>query len=490
MPDPVKIKLLTELEFAASATTSNHKEKVITELFNQYVRDFCLGSFGSASPTTLNGISDNPADLERLTTHNFASATRGSTAHTEVELERGRVPWCIDFDDPVLEDTRLGLQHLFGILVGDSFSRSHPRVHKAETEVSSVVLGDYWGKFFDTYRSESNSIDDIRRKFALTRPFLAFTVKPRTGWHELDIDVVAKLVREVILAGFDMVEWDTRYLWPRSDEHDQNLIRLINVAHEAGQARGRGAVFSPNLTMPWSAVEPLVNRIFQECDHELLGFKVDGNLDGLSTIQAIRRGFPEFRPIITSYPLLAYSPIGKRLGPDTFKKWLALSGADIIYPGGAPRLRAGGEIDRDSVRGAQIRYDKIVSKGWPMPSVAGGVHPGDFHALIELLGYNHALFVGGGVALHKDGILAGVKWASEALDEAAELGRDASETVWQRSSKVFGDNRSRFEDVEVGETNFEYVNPEQLLEQSDVARFQSRPAVEETDPRTEPDSGL
>lgn len=412
------------------------------------------------------------------------------TAHKEEDLDKGLIPWSIDFDADFLLDVEVGLQHLLGILLGDPFSRSHPDVESATTSVQSVTLGHVWQNYFKEYRTYSNSLEEIKDKYCPERPFLAFTAKPRMGWHELSIKAMEELVRGVIDAGFDMFELDTRYLWPRGDDHDQNLIRLINAASEAADARGRRGVFCPNLTMPWATAERVADLIFQRCDQAEIAFKIDGGLDGLSTIQSIRRKYKDEKPIITSYPLLSYSPLSKRLGDSTFKKWLALSGADIIYPGGAPRLRLGGEIDRETLRQAQLNYNRITSKGWPLPSIAGGVHPGEFHALIELLGYNHALFIGGGVALHKDGILAGARWASNALDMASELGREKDVKVWDRSEKRFKDNRGLFDENVVGTSNFEYIPPKELLEESDVERFVDRTAVQTTDNNIEPKEGL
>jgi hypothetical protein len=68
--------------------------------------------------------------------------------------------------------------------------------------------------------------------------------------------------------------------------------------------------------------------------------KIDGNLDGLSTVQAIRSGTFNLhkQPILTCYPVLKYA-LQPALGRAGFVRMLALSGVDIIYPGQSPNFR-------------------------------------------------------------------------------------------------------------------------------------------------------
>jgi ribulose 1,5-bisphosphate carboxylase large subunit-like protein len=56
-----------------------------------------------------------------------------------------------------------------------------------------------------------------------------------------------------------------------------------------------------------------------------------------------------------------------------------------------------------------------------MPTVAGGVYPGQLHGFYEHLGPKVAYFVGGAVALHKDGPKRGAEMCVRTLREAVEL---------------------------------------------------------------------
>jgi hypothetical protein len=61
-----------------------------------------------------------------------------------------------------------------------------------------------------------------------------------------------------------------------------------------------------------------------------------------------------------------------------------------------------------------------------MPTIAGGVHPGQLQAFYELVGPKVAYFLGGAVALHPEGPVEGAKLCVEVLEAAMGLAREAS----------------------------------------------------------------
>ena len=109
--------------------------------------------------------------------------------------------------------------------------------------------------------------------------------------------------------------------------------------------------------------------------------------------------------------------------------FLSLSGADIIYPGGRPtfpnerRPVWGSHADGWS-RAARI-YDDMISRHWPMPTIAGGIHPGHLQACYELVGPNVGYFLGGAVALHPESPVLGARLCVEVLENAIALAAEA-----------------------------------------------------------------
>ena len=111
------------------------------------------------------------------------------------------------------------------------------------------------------------------------------------------------------------------------------------------------------------------------------------------------------------------------------------------------------------------RYRDLTKNGWPMLSIAGGVYPGQLQAFYELLGPDVAWFLGGGVALHKDGPAAGaalcVEIAREAAEKKAKAGSDWSGDLSQKLSEQ---SDSMFKDRSMlSEDQLRYVSPKTHL---------------------------
>jgi hypothetical protein len=209
----------------------------------------------------------------------------------------------------------------------------------------------------------------------------------------------------------------------------------------------------------------------RDCPYPVV-LKIDGGFDGFGSVQAIRgKGLRDGRkcgPIITCYPLMQ-NALSEYIPADQYVSRLAASGVDIIYPGGRPdigtmvrSLEGAGQDNRvASVR----RYKNLAQKGWPMLSIAGGIYPGQLQAFYEVLGPDVAWFLGGGVALHKDGPRAGaalcVQIAKEAAVKRAKAGSDWSDDISERLSEQAD---SMFKDRSMlSEEQLRYVSPKTHL---------------------------
>jgi hypothetical protein len=286
-------------------------------------------------------------------------------------------------------------------------------------------------------------------------------------------------------AGFHLVEIDTRNL--RLD--DEELERLVDLAKEAekvGDSEGRITRFSPNLSVPGHLAIGYVKQ-FLEATKDPVVIKVDGGLDGISSCQAIRTKIDRSKfqdkppgalvksgktPIITCYPLLRET-LGDRVTKDFFIDALALSGADIIYPGGRPNLYAENSVGGRRSLGVEKgliepvrRYHRYVHQGWPMPTVAGGIFAGELHSYYELLGPDVAFFLGGGVALHKDGPIAGAKLCAKVIRQSMSRRAEAG-NEWP-SSPLSDDLIKEVESAykSKNDKKHSYVNPGSILDEN------------------------
>ena len=328
-----------------------------------------------------------------------------------------------------------GLQHLVGLLTDGLPSKTGSLQWKnakvVSLELSDVLRAEAEARFRTGF---AHTIADIRDAFDLRpdRPLLAFSFKPRVGVQYPELE---KIAGDLAAAGFNIIEFDTRRIEDpalgTNPSTVDNWMRIQEVMTRS--AKGRPVAFSPNLsTRTDIAVETAMEWCKRMQPNHPTTIKVDGGLDGLSTIQAIREKIKQESPIITCFPLLRRS-LSNSLGagPDGWVDLLAMSGADIIYPGDRPsftddrgRIVSGDDLMNSTSR-AQRRYKKFMDRGWPMPSFAAGAHAGDIHVAQNLLGGGTAMFLGEALTASNLGIKAAGELIAEIVDEtAAEMSSD------------------------------------------------------------------
>lgn len=377
-----------------------------------------------------------------------------------------------EFSDP-----QLGLQKLVHVLVSDLFERrvsDEPSVLK----VDKVDISALEKKFISHYRKGSWSKKQIREAFGLKKnePLLAFTIKPRSGLTPSDYK---HIVRSTLEGGFHVVEMDTRDLDIQGSDRRRLLRELSQIALDTC-SENKVRRFSANLSGPAYAIRDVLmelHDLHQEGGRKPWMVKVDGNLDGLSTIQAIRNGFGDItslaqQPIITCYPVLKYGLI-KYIPGETFVRMLALSGADIIYPGKRPIFPIDHAIEGEELQSSKDHYEESrmlpgTAQEFPLLSVAGGINIGQVHAIMALLGGDIAFFVGGGLALSKKGLPK----AAEAFTQACLIARTSfSHAEWD--PQIFKDQFVPLTNIyrKGGETlpkEFEYFNVCKLVGQTEL----------------------
>jgi ribulose-bisphosphate carboxylase large chain len=121
-------------------------------------------------------------------------------------------------------------------------------------------------------------------------------------------------------------------------------------------------------------------------------------------------------------------------------KWMRLAGVDHIHAGtvvgkleGDPFTTRGYyDICREEHNPLQLEHGLFFEQNWAsmrkvMPVASGGIHAGQMHQLVTLLGEDCVLQFGGGTIGHPDGIAAGAaanRVALEAMIFARNEGRD------------------------------------------------------------------
>jgi ribulose 1,5-bisphosphate carboxylase large subunit-like protein len=232
------------------------------------------------------------------------------------------------------------------------------------------------------------------------------------------------------------------------------LQALLSLAQEAATLNcGHQTRFAINASGPPDRCLKITQEVIaaHAAPHVI---KIDGGLDGLSACQLVRTQIGQ-DPIITCYPLLGNQMRG-RVPQRVFVKFLIWSGADIIYPSELPQLGSAAQINATSIAEGVAWYDEITASYAAMPTIAGGIYPGQLHAYYELLGEDVAFFLGGAVALHPDGPIRGAELCKKIIDEAVR-------------KKIYGDS-TKLSDALILEiessfgTQYPYIAPQQLKE--------------------------
>lgn len=357
-----------------------------------------------------------------------------------------------------------GLQLLVNLLAGDTFPTEAAGCSWSHVHVHSVTLpAALRSQAIECFRGEAHTIEEIRGAFELParQPLLAYSLKPRVG---PTFDEIRRMTLDVLAEGFNIVELDSRNLALRSAD----LSRWIDLGREAAQVGSHKTAFSPNLSIP----APQLIDVVSEWTDKIgpLGppvVKIDGGLDGLSGLQAVRRALCGPRsPYITSYPILR-NWLGSAIGDSTWAEFLSLSGADIIYPGGRPTF----PNEQRPVWGSNVKswssaargYDEVIHRHWPMPTLAGGVHPGQLQALYELLGPNVAYFLGGAVALHPEGPAKGARLCADVLKATIELADDAMRSGDAHAYDLPGRLLNRVEGTPYPNARLNYFSPKNIF---------------------------
>lgn len=410
------ISIKGTLKYDVVAGQPAPEENEAYQVLDQIATDAVYGSFADLPPYWQDEWARPLADL----------------AHCKVkQREKSTFDFELSITEDLFQVKPAGLQHMIGVLAGDLFHLSLPIPNPPDIEITDVTLPPLmWGEAVKMFRTDkAYTIAQVRSAFKLApgEPLLAFSFKPRTS---VKFDILRQMTLDVLAAGFHIVELDTRNLNLQADD----LNQLVGLAREASELGKRHVTrFSPNLSVPSHLVVPMVER-FLEVQADPVVIKIDGGLDGISSCQAIRGAFSKIpgegkggfagrAPIITCYPLLR-KQLANRVSDTFFREALALSGADIIYPGGRPLLgkaRALDAAEHGRLRSAVSSYYEILDRGWPMPTVAGGIHVGELHTFYELLGPNTAFFLGGAVALHKEGPAEGARLCVKVIKEAIQL---------------------------------------------------------------------
>jgi ribulose 1,5-bisphosphate carboxylase large subunit-like protein len=99
-----------------------------------------------------------------------------------------------------------------------------------------------------------------------------------------------------------------------------------------------------------------------------------------------------------------------------------------------------------------------------MPTIAAGVHPGQLQAFYELVGPKVAYFLGGAVALHPEGHVAGAKLCVEVLEAAINRATAAALSGDDYAQDLPTRLLARVEQTRYPRTELNYFSPASIFD--------------------------
>jgi len=269
------------------------------------------------------------------------------------------------------------------------------------------------------------------------RPLLGATVKPKLG---LSARNYARVVYEALRGGLDFTKddeninsqpfmhWRDRYLF---------VMEAVNKATaDTGEIKGH------YLNVTAATMEDMYERadFAKQLGSPIIMIDL---VIGYTAIQSMAKWARKNGVLLHLHRAGHSTYTRQKTHGVSFRviaKWMRLAGVDHIHAGtvlgkleGDPRTTAGYyqtlrgmKYDADPTIGLYFEQDWASLPG-VMPVASGGIHAGQMHQLIDLLGEDVVLQFGGGTFGHPHGIAAGAaanRIACEAIIQARNEGRD------------------------------------------------------------------
>jgi ribulose-bisphosphate carboxylase large chain len=283
-------------------------------------------------------------------------------------------------------------------------------------------------RFLEYFKGPVKGVRGVREIFRVyDRPIVGTVPKPKEGYTPEEVE---KLAFELLYGGLDYIKDDENLASPSFCRFEARARAIMKVIDKVERETGERKVWFANIT---SDVREMEKRLKLVADYGNPYVMVDVVVTGWSALTYIRDKAEEYGLAIHAHRAMhAAFTRNKYHGISMYvlAKLYRVIGVDQLHVGTAGVGKLEGE-KLDVVRYARILReehfkpdpDDIFHLEQPMhhikpalPVSSGGLHPGILPPVIEALGKDIVIQVGGGVIGHPDGPRAGAAAVRQALE--------------------------------------------------------------------------
>ncbi len=266
-------------------------------------------------------------------------------------------------------------------------------------------------------------IDGVRAILGVRdRPIVATVPKPKVG---MDTDTFARNAYEALVGGVDLIKDDENLTSQNFNPFERRILKVMEAVKRAEQETGEKKGYLVNVTAPCSDMLRRA-RLSREFDNSFV--MLDILTAGFSALQELRAHTGKLGLAIHAHR--AFHAAFDRLEDHGMSmmvvaKLARLAGVDHIHIGTvvgklvSPREEV--VALRDALTSREFGADGWLPQDWGslkpvFPVSSGGLHPGILPDVLDILGPNIIVQVGGGIWGHPRGGRAGAVAVREAID--------------------------------------------------------------------------
>ncbi len=291
-------------------------------------------------------------------------------------------------------------------------------------------------RFLEHFKGPSKGVKGVREVFKVyERPIVGTVPKPKEGYTPEELE---KLAYELLSGGLDYVKDDENLTSPSFCRFEARARAIMKVIDRVEKETGERKAWFANIT---ADVREMEKRLKLVADYGNPYVMVDVVIAGWSALTYVRDLAEEHELAIHAHRAMHAAFTRNKyhgVSMHVLAKLYRVVGVDQLHVGTAGVGKLEGE-KLDVVRCARILReahfnpdpDDALHLEQPMhhikpamPVSSGGLHPGILQPVVEALGKDIVVQVGGGVIGHPDGPRAGalaVRQALEALSKGVPL---------------------------------------------------------------------